>query len=167
MSFESALRIKRSDADALYMAGQAYTQTGALDKAELALRLAVAYVPIGWPEPYAALADLFTKAGRTAMAEWASAMADVASGKLDKAEPRLKAIADSDAAVDVAIGLGLLYESRGQGPEAARWYSAALAKDPTNDAARLGMGRVGTALITSAVPTLPAPGASLGVGGTN
>ena len=140
---ESALRIKRSDADALYLIGQAYTQTGALDRAELALRRAVAFVPIGWPEPYTALATMFTTANRPAMAEWASAMADVAAGKPALAEPRLLAIAEGDAALDAAIGLGLLYETTGDAAAAATWYAKALAIDPTTDAAKLGIGRVG------------------------
>jgi tetratricopeptide (TPR) repeat protein len=154
---ESALRINRSDADALYVIGQAYTQTGATDRAEIALRRAVAFVPIGWSEPYTALADAFTKAGRKAMAEWAGAMAEVAAGKLDAAEPRLKAIVDSEAGLDAAIGLGLLYESRGDLASAATWYGKALEKDPANGGALLGYGRV-SALPTVA-PTLPAPGA--------
>jgi tetratricopeptide (TPR) repeat protein len=140
---ESALRIKRSDADALYLIGQAYTQTGATDRAEIALRRAVGFVPIGWPEPYTALADAFTAAGKAAQAEWAAAMAQVAEGKPELAEPRLLAIADGDAALDVAIGLGLLYETQGETGKAATWYAAALAKDPGNDAATLGIGRVG------------------------
>ena len=140
---ESALRIKRSDADALYLIGQAYTQTGNLERAELALRRAIAFVPIGWPEPYTALATMFTTASRPAMAEWASAMADVAAGKPDLAEPRLLAIAEGDAALDVAIGLGLLYETKGDNTASATWYAKALTIDPINDAAKLGIGRVG------------------------
>lgn len=140
---ESALRIKRSDADALYLIGQAYTKTGALDRAELALRRAVAFVPIGWPEPYAALATMFTTGNRPAMAEWASAMADVAAGQPALAEPRLLAITGGDAALDAAIGLGLLYETTGDTAAAATWYAKALAIDPDNDAATLGIGRVG------------------------
>jgi tetratricopeptide (TPR) repeat protein len=140
---ESALRIKRSDADALFLIGRAYGQTGAADKAEIALRRAVAFVPIGWSEPYAALAEVFSKAGRTAMAEWASAMEELASGKSQAAEPRLKALANTEAALDAAIGLGLLYETRGDSAAAAEWYTKALALDPANDAARLGMTRVG------------------------
>lgn len=159
---EKALAIKRSDADALYLIGTAYVATGATDKAETVLRAAVAFVPIGWKEPYTALAEGFTKAGKTAMAEWASAMADLAAGKPDLAEPRLLAIADGDAALDAAIGLGLLYETKGDTATAAQWYGKALAKSPDNAAARLGMGRVGPA--ASALPALPAPGAS---GGTN
>jgi tetratricopeptide (TPR) repeat protein len=156
---ESALRIKRSDADALFLIGQAYTQTGATDRAEIALRRAVAFVPIGWSEPYTALAEAFTKAGKTAEAEWASAMADVAAGKLDAAEPRLKAIVNSEAALDVAIGLGLLYESRGDLISATEWYGAALEKDPANDAAMLGYGRVSSIPNADPAATLPAPGA--------
>ena len=50
-SLEKALAIKRSDADALYLIGTAYVATGETDKAETALRGAVAFVPIGWSEP--------------------------------------------------------------------------------------------------------------------
>jgi tetratricopeptide (TPR) repeat protein len=142
---EDALRIKRSDADALYLIGKAYTQTGASDKAEIALRRAVAFVPIGWAEPYTALAEAFTAAGRTAEAEWAGAMADLAGNKPELAEPRLLAIADGEAAFDVALGLGLLYETTGDTAKAATWYAAALELDPGNDAATLGLGRVGGA----------------------
>jgi len=140
---ESALQINRADADALFLAGQAYTLTGALDRAELALRRAVQFVPIGWAEPYAAMVTLFTDAGRPAMAEWASAMADLAGGHPELAEPRLMAIKDADAALDVAIGLGLLYETTGDTTAAATWYAAALDLDPANAAAALGLGRVG------------------------
>jgi len=155
---EKALAIKRSDADALYLIGTAYVATGETDKAETALRAAVAFVPIGWSEPYTALAGGFTKAGKTAMAEWAGAMADLADGKPDLAEPRLLAIVDGDATVDAAIGLGLLYETKGHTGSAAEWYGKALAKSPDNAAARLGMSRVGPG--ASALPALPAPGAS-------
>jgi tetratricopeptide (TPR) repeat protein len=160
---EKALAIKRSDADALYLVGTAYVANGETDKAETALRAAVAFVPIGWSEPYKALAESFTKDGKTAMAEWAGAMVDLASGKPDLAEPRLLAIADGDAAVDAAIGLGLLYETKGDTATAAVWYGKALAKSPDNPAARLGMGRVGPG--PSALPALPLPGAP--AGGTN
>jgi tetratricopeptide (TPR) repeat protein len=159
-SLEKALAIKRSDADALYLIGTAYVATGQTDLAETALRGAVAFVPIGWREPYVALADGFTKVGKTAMAEWAGAMADLAAGKPDLAEPRLLAIVNGDAAVDAAIGLGLLYESKGDTGTAGDWYGKALAMSPDNAAARLGMGRVGAS--APALPALPVPGASAG-----
>jgi tetratricopeptide (TPR) repeat protein len=157
---EKALAIKRSDADSLYMIGTAYVATGDTDKAEAALRSAIDFVPIGWSEPYTALADAFTKAGKAAEAEWAGAMADLAAGKPELAEPRLLAIVNGEAALDAAIGLGLLYETNGDTATAAVWYGKALAKDPQNAAARLGMGRVGPG--GSALPALPTPGAPAG-----
>jgi len=157
---EKALAIKRSDADALYLIGTAYVATGETDKAETVLRAAVAFVPIGWSEPYTALAGGFTKAGKTAMAEWAGAMADLADRKPDLAEPRLLAIAEGDAAVDAAVGLGLLYETKGHTAAAAEWYGRALARSPDNAAARLGMSRVGAS--ATALPALPTPGAPAG-----
>ena len=154
---EKALAIKRSDADSLYLIGTAYTQTGKTDDAIAALRRATDFVPIGWSEPYTAMADAFTRAGKIAMAEWAGAMADLAAGKPELAEPRLLAIANGEAAVDAAIGLGLLYETKGDTAAAADWYGKALAKSPDNAAARLGMSRVGPG--ASALPALPTPGA--------
>jgi tetratricopeptide (TPR) repeat protein len=154
---EKALAIKRSDADSLYMIGTAYVATGETDKAEIALRSAIDFVPVGWSEPYVALAEAFTKAGKTAEAEWAGAMADLAAGKPELAEPRLLAIVDSDAALDVAIGLGLLNEMKGDTAAAAEWYGKALALSPDNTAARLGMSRVGPG--ATALPALPTPGA--------
>jgi len=157
---ENALAIRRSDADALYLVGTAYVATGETDRAETALRTAVAFVPIGWSEPYTALSEGFTKAGKAALAEWAGAMADLAAGKPDLAEQRLLAIVDGDAAVDAAIGLGLLYETKGDTAVAAGWYGRALAQSPDNASARLGMGRVGPG--PGALPALPVPGAPAG-----
>ena len=158
---ESALAIKRSDADSLYLIGTAYVATGEIGKAETVLRAAVAFVPIGWSSPYIALAQGFAKAGKTAEAEWAGAMADLVAGKPELAEPRLLAITGSDAALDAAIGLGLLYETKGDTAAAAGWYGKALSLSPSNAAARLGIGRVGPG--ESALPALPTPGAP-GVG---
>jgi cellulose synthase operon protein C len=156
-NLEKALAIKRSDADALYLIGTAYSATGQTDKAESALRAAVAFVPIGWAEPYTALADTFTKAGKTYFAAWAGAMADLAAGKPDEAESSLKAIVDTDAAIDAAIGLGLVYETRGDLASATTWYSNALAKDPANAAAKLGLGRVSAGGTDAPLPALPTP----------
>jgi tetratricopeptide (TPR) repeat protein len=160
---EKALAITRSDADALYLIGTAYVATGETDKAEIALRSAVEFVPIGWSEPYVALAESFTKAGKTAEAEWAGAMADLNAGKPELAEPRLLAIANGDAALDVAIGLGLLYETKGDNAAATEWYGKALAVNPDNTAAQLGLNRVGPG--ATALPALPTPGAPAGGNG--
>lgn len=164
---ESALKIKRSDADALFLAGQAYTETGDLANAELALRLSVQYVPIGWAEPYQALEATFVKAGRAAMAEWAKAMSDIASStNLDTVQARLERLVDTEAGTDAAIGLGLYFETNGNLDKASEWYGVALQKQPTNAAARLGFGRTAPIQATpkpSSAAASQAPSASSGV----
>jgi tetratricopeptide (TPR) repeat protein len=159
-SLEKAAAINGSDADALYLLGTAYAATGKADKAIEALRSAVAFVPLDWSEPYAAMADAYIEAGDATMAEWAAAMADLTSGKPDLAEPRLLAIADGEAALDASVGLGLLYEMTGDNAEAFTWYAKALALEPDNAAARLGQGRVSPG--ATALPSLPTPGAPSG-----
>ncbi len=128
---EQALAIRRSDADALYLIGTAYVATGATDKAEAALRAAVAYVPIGWSEPYAALAEGFTKAARppwpSGPARWRT------SPPASRTSPsRASCDRDGEAAVDAAIGLGLLNETRGATARRRRVVRKALAASPAN-----------------------------------
>jgi tetratricopeptide (TPR) repeat protein len=142
---EKALAITRSDADALYLIGTAFVATGQSDKAITVLRASIVFVPFGWSEPYVALRDAYTASSKTALAGWAQAMADLNSGKADLAEKELTALVDGDAGLDAAIGLGLLYEVRGDTGNASTWYSKALAIQPENNAARLGLTRVGPA----------------------
>ena len=137
-----ALAIKRTDADALELLGSAYVLTNNPDKAIEPLRKATSFVPVGWSDPYRQLALAYAAKSDTAQAEWASAMADLADGKPADAERRLTAIADGPAKVDVAIGLGLLGETNGDLAGAASWYGKALAADPTNETARMGLARV-------------------------
>ncbi len=162
---EKALSITRSDADAMYLIGQAFTQTGEFEKAVATLRAASAFVPVGWAEPYLALADAYAKSGNASEAEWAGAMADLSNGKSAQAEQRLKAILKSPAALDANVGLAILYEFKGDTTSAATYYRAALAIDPTNSSARLGMGRVApvvpaaTGAPATAAPATTAPSA--------
>jgi tetratricopeptide (TPR) repeat protein len=139
---ERALAIMRSDADALYLIGTAFVATGQTDKAVTVLRASVVFVPIGWSEPYVALAEAYSRSGQTALGSWAAAMADLAAGKVDQAEAALKSLTSGDAALDASIGLGLLYESRGDTASASTWYGKAVAIDPVNNAALMGLGRV-------------------------
>jgi tetratricopeptide (TPR) repeat protein len=140
-----ALAINRSDADALYLIGTAYTAAGQPDLAIDALNRAIMFVPIGWSEPYTALADAYTAGGRPQLAAWATAMADLNSGRADRAETALKGLVEGEAALQASIGLGVLYEARGEMATAAGWYAKALLLDPANDAARLGLTRTGPA----------------------
>jgi tetratricopeptide (TPR) repeat protein len=140
---EKALAIKRSDADAEYLLGRALIANGETEKAITILRAAVVFVPVGWSEPYAALAEAYTALGDAAHAAWAEGMASLASGDVTDAETALLALGDGPAALDAAIGLGLLHETRGDNADAVTWYERALAIDPDDNAARLGLNRVG------------------------
>ncbi|OGO57978.1 MAG: hypothetical protein A2Z32_01655 [Chloroflexi bacterium RBG_16_69_14] len=162
---EKALAIKRSDADALNLISKAHLAVGDTDKAILTAKAAIAFVPIGWTDPYLTLSQTYTKAGQPEMAEWAAAMADFSEGRTEQARTRLTALsAGGPATVDAMIGLGLIAEAAGDLPLAASWYERALAADPDNPAARLGIGRAGSggAPATEAGPTplpsLPNPG---------
>jgi len=140
---ERALAIRRSDADSLYLIGTAFLATGRAVEAITVLRASVTFVPVGWSEPYIALARAYEAAGRPAQVAWAAAMANLMAGDSSAAEPALLALVDGEAALDATIGLGLLYETRGDNDRAAEWYGQALAIEPTNNAAGLGLSRVG------------------------
>jgi len=159
---ERALAIKRADADALNLLGRAYVAVGRPDDAVAALRRAIDFVPIGWAEPYDALATAYADAGDDALAEWAAAMAIMQAGDLPAADARLSALLDGPAAVEARIGLALIAETRGDTAAAAARYEEALALDPDSTAARLGLARVGEGTgdaPAEPLPDLPAPGA--------
>ena len=159
---KKSLAIQRTDGDALYALARAYLAT---DQAQLAidpLKLAVALVPIGWPEPYTALEQAYTKTGDLDRAAWAAAMGAFADGDHATAETRLLAIADGPLALEASVGLGLVNESKGDTAAAAEWYRKALAIDPENQSAKLGLSRV-------SMPSSPAasPVASPSTQGSN
>lgn len=137
-----ALAITRSDADTMYALGVSYTSIGKYDEAIATLKAASAFVPVGWPEPYTAMATAYTKKGNTDMAEWATAMAQFADGDATGAMARLTKLVDGPVSIDAMTGLGLIAESEGDSVTAAGWYEKVLAKDPSNAVARLGMTRV-------------------------
>jgi tetratricopeptide (TPR) repeat protein len=149
----NALAIQRADADVLNALGTAYLQTGdsarAIEKLELAVRL----VPVGWAEPYANLEAAYKAAGEADLAEWAGAMGAMIAGDEVMAEKRLLALVDGPHALEATLGLGLLSETRGDTAAAADWYGKALAIDPDNTSARLGMGRVALPAEASAAPS--------------
>jgi tetratricopeptide (TPR) repeat protein len=138
----AAVAIKRSDADALNLLGTAYVRNGEPEKAIEPLRSAIAFVPVGWSEPYMTLAQAYTDTGDAAMAEWAAAMADVSEERFASATSRLEAIVDGPAALEATIGLALVSEVQGDATAATGWYQKALQLDPDNASALLGLSRV-------------------------
>jgi tetratricopeptide (TPR) repeat protein len=137
----SALSIQRTDGDVLYALATAYVDAGQPQDAIKPLNLAIALVPSGWAEPYAMLQSVYTADGDTARAEWAGAMAAFATGDAAGAEQRLEAIADGEARLEAAVGLAVINEATGDTGAAAEWYRKALAIDPNNMSAQLGLGR--------------------------
>ena len=170
-NLEAAIRIKRSDADTLNLLGAAYLAAGENEKAVDTARKAIAFVPLGWSEPYQTLAAAYGKLGEADSAEWASAMAELSSGQADQAKTRLLALVDGPLALDAAIGLGVAYESQGDFPAAAEWYQKALAIDPENAVATLGLERSSnTVTDPNAIPghpTTPTPAPSAAADGND
>jgi tetratricopeptide (TPR) repeat protein len=159
-----ALVIGPTDADAMNLLGGAYV---ALDKPKDAirpLRSAVAFVPVGWADPYATLAQAYTKDGQADEATWATALATLATGDAATAKQSLQTIVDGPAKVDAFVGLGLVAEAQHDAATAADWYRKALAIDSSNDMASFGLGRTGapssSAAPGGAAPAAPSPSLS-------
>lgn len=142
-ALEAALKIDRADADAWYLLGAAQLKAGAADKAVQALRMAILFVPTGWSEPYAGLAQAYRALGRAAEAEYAAAMVDFSEKRPVEAKQRLEALTSGPVAVDAMLGLGMVAETEGDRDAASRWYQKVLALDPENFNAQVGLGRIG------------------------
>lgn len=140
--FEKALAIQKTDADVLFALGTAHLEAGQAEEAVDRLTTAVAMVPSGWADPYLALEKAYTALDDAAHAEWAGAMAAFAAGDSPTAVTRLTAIADGELALEASVGLGVIHEATGDTGAAAEWYGKALAIDPNDITAKLGLGRV-------------------------
>jgi tetratricopeptide (TPR) repeat protein len=144
-----ALKINRTDADALNLLGTALLQTGDTENAIKALRAATALVPAGWCEPYAQLGAAYAAAGNSAGAQYGIGMVALCEQRTAEAEQALTPLTDGPLAIDALIGLGLAAEERGDQAAAIDFYSRVYAADPTNFNAIAGLNRLGA--------TAPAP----------
>jgi tetratricopeptide (TPR) repeat protein len=140
--FAKALTIQRTDADILYALSEAYIAIDQPDPAIERLTLAVALVPVEWPEAYTLLATAYTEKGDSDHAAWATAMATFAAGDSPTAEQQLRTMTDGPVALEATIGLGYIAEMAGDNVAATDWYRKALAIDPENEAAQMGVARV-------------------------
>ena len=139
---KSALQIDGTNADALYALGDAYLQSGSVGASIDSYRRAVSFVPVGWAEPYQALATAYAKSGDTQEAAWATAMVDVARKRVDQARQAMLALVNGSAASDAYAGLGMIAELEGDTTVAADAYGRAIERDPNNVAAAMGRARV-------------------------
>lgn len=162
---DNAIRINRTDADALNLYGTALIQTGDPATAVKALRKAVALVPTGWCDPYGQLAQAYTALKDTAGAQYASGMVAFCEKRPDEAKATLLALTNGPLAIDTLIGLGLIAEDEGDTATATTMYSKALATDPQNFGAITGLSRLGAS--PNADAASPAPSASPAGGGDN
>jgi tetratricopeptide (TPR) repeat protein len=155
--FKSALAIDSADADAWYALGAVYNTLSRPSDAIDALRKAISFVPLGWREPYVALAAAYGALGRTPDAAWAQAMVEMADGQTLQARDALAGLAaQSDASSDVFLGLGEAEETLGNKTAAATWYGKAVAKAPDDFNAQQGLARMTSDLSS------PAPESSAG-----
>jgi tetratricopeptide (TPR) repeat protein len=140
---DNAIRIIRTDADALNLYATALIQTGDATTAVKALRRAIALVPSGWCDPYAQLAQAYTALKDTAGARYATGMVAFCEKRPDEATAVLQPLVGGPYAVDAALGLGLIAEEQGDGSTATAMYSKVLKSDPQNFGAIAGLNRLG------------------------
>lgn len=157
-SLEKALAIDAGDADALYSLGGAQIRVGDPTKAVAALRLAIAYVPTGWPDPYRRLAEAYTALHEADGAAWAAGMAAFCEGRLDDAAAALRPLTAGVMKADALLGLGFIAAQQGENTAAASYFRQVLAIDPANTSAQIGLSAIDAA--ASSVPSVvPSPSA--------
>jgi tetratricopeptide (TPR) repeat protein len=139
----SALKITRSDSDALYLMGVAQYKAGSTQLAVDALKQALQFVPTGWCEPYTQLNLAYTKLGQAPQATYAGGMADFCNKKPAQAKARLKTLAGGPVQIDAWLALGLIAETESLNPEAVTWYQKVLTVDPKNAGAVASLSRLG------------------------
>lgn len=159
LALAEAIKIKRTDADALNLLGTALLQAGEPQRAITATRQAIALVPIGWCEPYSQLGQAYTALGDTAGAQYAMGMVALCQDHPEAATGALAPLVGGPYAVDALIGMGLLAEKQNDAAAATEAYTKVLATDPKNFAATTGLARVGAAA-SSPVPSALPPGPS-------
>jgi tetratricopeptide (TPR) repeat protein len=139
----AALKIDRTDSDALYLLGVAELRNGAAQLAVNALNEALMFVPTGWCEPYTQLGLAYGKLANAPRVTYAAAMADFCHKKPADATRQLKTLVKSPAAVDALLGLGLIAETESAKAEAIDWYKQVITIDAKNSNAISSLSRLG------------------------
>lgn len=159
-SLEQALRISRTDADALNLYATALLQTGEPQLAVESLRKAVALVPSGWCQPYTQLAVAFTALGDPIGTQYATGMVAACEERPDEAKAALQPLVDGPFGVDALLGIGLIAEDQGDATTATAAYTKVLTTDPQNFAAIGGLNRLGAAPSAAPSSTVAPPSPS-------
>jgi len=140
----AALKIDKTDSDALYLMGVAQYREGSTLPAIGSLQEALRFVPTGWCEPYDQLAVAYGKLGSKTQAGYNAGMASFCHKKPADAKRQLKALITGPMKVDAVLGLALIAETESNNPEAASWYKKVLTLDPKNANAIAALSRLGT-----------------------
>jgi tetratricopeptide (TPR) repeat protein len=139
---EQAVNWSQTDADAMYKLGLAYMGTKQLDKAVNMFQGATTFVP-DFLEAYEAMASAYDTMKQPALADYARGME--AYSKKDYASARdilLKSIQEKPDFAPTFAGLGRVYESLKDLPNAKTSYETALKIDVNNFTASTGIQRV-------------------------
>jgi tetratricopeptide (TPR) repeat protein len=153
-TLQKALAIDATDADALFSFGQALDKTGDPTGAVQVLKLAVAFVPTGWCDPYQELATSYTALNQADGIAWANGMVAFCQGDITAAEAALRPLTSGPMKMDALMGLGYVAAGQGDNATAASYFNQVLAIDPTNTSASIALGSIGAK--SSAVPSAAA-----------
>lgn len=141
-SLAAALKINRTDADAMNVLGAALVKTGKAQDAVDVLTKAISFVPTGWCEPYQNLADAYTALGKADGTAYANGMVAFCTQQPDVAIAALTPLTSGEFAVAALLGLGQIAESTGDAATAKEMYQKVLDADPQNSNAIFGMQRI-------------------------
>ncbi len=142
---QAALKIDKTDSDALYQLGVARLKEGSTQLAVDSFKQALRFVPMGWCEPYTQLNVAYGKLGNAPEATYAGAMASFCHKKTVEAKNQLNTLTAGPVKVDALLGLGLIAETESSNPEAITWYQKVLKVDPKNANAISSLTRLGVA----------------------
>ncbi len=137
-----ALDIDAVDADAWWRLCEAQVGSGDNNKAIDSCQRAVRLVP-NFAEAYQLMAQAYQNAGQPLQARYATAMVLYSSAKHAQAVAELQAVVAEDPTYwEAYVGLGLALEGKGDRAAAVTAYQQALAGDPENLLATMGVARL-------------------------
>lgn len=143
---EQSVNWSRTDADAMYKLGMAYSATKNYDKAVNMFIAATAFVP-DFVEAYQAMASAYDALQKPVLASYARGMISYSNKDYPTAlKVLLKAAQDDPGFPPVFTGLGRTYEALNDLPNAKSAYEAAFKLDPNNFTASNGIERVTAAM---------------------
>jgi tetratricopeptide (TPR) repeat protein len=152
-NLEAALQIDKTDADAWNTLGNVQMSAGNPVKAAAAFEQALAFVPVGWCDPYTGLKGAYEAQKMPDGAAYAAAMGEICAGTTDAGVATLETLTTGKFRIPALLGLGLASETKRDSAKALQWYKQVVAVEPTNVAALTAIARLGdTATDHSATP---------------